>query len=103
MTVTPEAGTQIWRRTDGGWTSQKHQVAGSQYFDDRPGAAQWERDAADARQPGYTRIYDGNPPKDGQPDNGFDIVRSLDIEPAVVIAKSKPTFGEWEELPSWEK
>ncbi|WP_063020317.1 hypothetical protein [Nocardia niwae] len=80
----------------------KHQEPGSGYLENFPGATQLEKDLADAQQPGFDRIYDGNPPKDGEPDAGFDIERYLNPEPCVVIAKTKPPFGEWEELSSWE-
>ncbi len=79
----------------------RHQVGGSAYYENRPGATKWEKDLADAKQPKYTRIYNGRQ-SENQPDGGFDIERFLHSDPCVVIATTRPPWGEWEELESWE-
>jgi hypothetical protein len=61
--------------------------------------------AAEARQPGGTWIYDGNPPAEG-PEGGFEIERYhvdsiVKDEAVVVLAPSRPPFGEWEQLDEW--
>ncbi len=101
-TVTPDPGSHIWRRKDPGRTSFKYQLPGSAVYEKFPGATEWEKDRADAKQPGYLRMYNGPLPSEGQPDNGFDIDRRLSSDPCVVIARNKPTWGKWEELETWE-
>lgn len=59
--------------------------------------------AADVDRPGGSFIFDGNVPDDGT--GGFEVERydvdSLLRDEAIVLAPTKPPFGDWTQLSSW--
>ena len=101
MTIKPRPGSGIYRRVDGGFTSPLHQVSGRGYLDGRKYVTPEEELAAEARQPQFTLIFDGNPPED-EVSGGFEVEEYLGpLNAMVVLAPGRPPFGEWEQLDEW--
>lgn len=97
-------GSKVWQRVDGKWTGLRAQVSGAGYVDGFPGATTEEVLAAQMKQPCGFWIFDGNATDD--PDAGFEIEKYVPNsvtgdEGIVVLAPSKPPFGEWIELDEW--
>ncbi|MEC3920289.1 hypothetical protein [Nocardia sp. CDC160] len=102
--VNARPGSKVWRRVDGKWTGLRSQVSGAGYVDQFPGATTEEVLAAQMKQPGGFWIVDSNATDD--PDGGFEIEKYLPDSVTgdngiVVLAPSKPPFGEWTELDKW--
>ncbi|WP_216892132.1 hypothetical protein [Nocardia alni] len=93
----------IWKRVDGKWTGLMNQVSGASYVEQFPGATDWEKRLAEARQPGGIWIFDGNVSDD--PGAGFAIERfyppSVEGDAIIVQSSTKPPFGQWAELDEW--
>lgn len=102
MTIKPRPGSGIYRRTDDGHTGLVHQESGAGYLEGYPGVTAEERLAAEEQQPGFHKIWDGNAPADHA--GGFEIEHYHSdtlTGHLVILAPSRPPFGEWEQLDEW--